>query len=218
MELNSALASILLSQLHPKTCPRPATRTNFRSGIHKLIASAERMGKISNRSKKIRSGQKRTGHCLIEQKPATPLSSDPIAQTIEHTLPAASIDRDLALEMDSAPSSLICDTPNQSLHCLSLMETQSESAQAPAPRMWPALLRVYEDRVVRVTLLNRKDGGAANLFPSRSSISAARVLLFSAVLASGSALCTKTMVSSLLPSVLVSTTLSSSALRNHWLP
>jgi hypothetical protein len=151
------------------------------------------MGKISKRCKKLRPGHPRANH----RPPAAQLAGDEIVQQTTHTCPAASIDRNSGLEKESTPPSVTCKAPDHSLHFFDLLEAQSEHAMAPAPRMLPALLRVYEDRVVRVTLLRREDGGVSNLFPSRSSITAARVLLLSAVLALGSALTTKSSRSSL---------------------
>ena len=104
------------------------------------------------------------------------------------------------IDSNSVHHSLEKDSSDASYHSqpfLDLLETQSEHVMAPSPRMWPALLRVYEDRIIRVTLLKREDERPANLFPSRNAISTARVLLLSAVLASGSALSTKTAMSSL---------------------
>ena len=56
-----------------------------------------------------------------------------------------------------------------------------------SPRMWPAILRVYDDRIVRVTMLR------TSVIPPHS---AARFLILSAMLASGFALSTDSQANS----------------------
>jgi len=51
--------------------------------------------------------------------------------------------------------------------------------------MWPALIRVYEDRMVRVTILRRE---MSNAIPSATPSVTARVVALSAILASAAAL------------------------------
>ena len=58
-------------------------------------------------------------------------------------------------------------------------------ANVERPVMWPALIRVYEDRMVRVTILRRE---ISNSLPSASSSVTARVVALSAILASAAAL------------------------------
>ena len=60
-----------------------------------------------------------------------------------------------------------------------------EGIERPQPVMWPALIRVYEDRMVRVTILRRE---ITNLLPSATPSVTARVVALSALLASAAAL------------------------------
>jgi hypothetical protein len=176
----------------------PTTRSTCCTGDRTLVTSAGHLRKITKRSKKI---QRHPIQYSAEHNSSTRLARNLIDPIISSSNSAVMNDRNLvnlSLESDSTPlpaSSEASDLPQA--HLDAVESDVFENVMAPAPNMWPALIRVYEDRIVRVTLLKREEGGATNLFPSRSSISAARVLLVSAVLASGSALSTKAVMSSM---------------------
>jgi hypothetical protein len=96
-------------------------------------------------------------------------------------------------------------TVSESVSCKSPESTGlsdlSKETAIHSPRMFPALLRVYDDRIVRVTMLRREDLHVSSIIPPRSTVMAARLLILSAFLASGFALSTGTR--SILPTTAI---------------
>jgi hypothetical protein len=93
--------------------------------------------------------------------------------------------QDSHVEDKSRSTTVISRNASQEAQNSTGSQASGPSVEGPQPIMWPALIRVYEDRMIRVTILRRE---ITNMLPSATSSVTARVVALSAILASAAAL------------------------------